>query len=352
MRAFSRPVLAGVSVGLPSAHGRAPIQLPEECACCAAVATHPVALDRKDGLSLLVGYCDKCAEHQASASSRVLASALSSLLLALVGAAGLPLIAPFLGMVGLVLSVIGLSLLPFGLLYLPAPPSTFPHSARGAAVHWLASGRLWCASLSYAEHVRELNDVDLRAEPLGQAMSSPWLSAGPVLGIGAACLSFFVYHPLLRIINLGSSRIEVALDDRRLSAIDPTSNESPAAGALLRVPAGAHWLSVTSAVDGASLARVRVDFRSSAAHLFAFAADDVCFWLETTGYGKERLEAPSYRPLPSADRFWVLPDGIDTWFAPNPSAADRKSGSSGGLLTALRQARCAEAPPEARSPPQ
>ncbi len=349
IRARRRSVLAGASVGLPIARSDVPIRLPEECACCAGIATHRVALAREGGVSSSVGYCDECAEHQASASTRVLSLALSSLLLALAGAAALPLVAPRLGLLGLISSVIAFSLLPFGLLCLPARPMSLPHSARGAAVRWSTSGRLWCAALSYAERVAQLNEAELTAEPLDERVSSPWLSAGPVLGVGAACLSFFVYHPLLRIINLGAVRIEVALDGQRLSAVDPTSNESPAAGALLRVPAGAHWLSVSSAVDGAALARVEVDFHSGAVHLFAFAADDTCFWLETTGYGEERLGEPSYVPLPSADHFWVLPGGIDTWFAPNPSARDPIAHSSGGLLTALRQAPCVDAPPEARS---
>ena len=45
----------------------------------------------------------------------------------------------------------------------------------------------------------------------------------------------------------------------------------------------------------------------------------------------------------------VLPGGIDTWFAPNPGTADPNARSSGGLLTALRQAPCTEAPQEVRS---
>ncbi|HWZ90402.1 MAG TPA: hypothetical protein VNW92_16175, partial [Polyangiaceae bacterium] len=82
-----RPLLAGVSVAMPS--GTALV--PEECACCAAAATHRLEARRRDGVSLLIGYCDDCAEHHASASSRVLSMALASLLLGIVSAAGLPL---------------------------------------------------------------------------------------------------------------------------------------------------------------------------------------------------------------------------------------------------------------------
>jgi hypothetical protein len=343
--------LAGVSVLLPRGHG-APLRLlPEECACCGVPATHRSALGRKDGASLLVGYCDECAEHHAGASSRVLALLLASLLLALATAAGLPLVAPRLGLFGLLFVVALLSLLPLAFLFSNTANVELPHAARGPAVHWLTDDELWCAAPHYAERVAELNAGALREQLWRERLGSPWLSAGPVLGVGAACLSFFVYHPLLRILNLGAARIEVAIDDHRLVAVDPTSNESPAAGALVRVPAGEHWLSVSSSLDGVQLGRVQADFHSGAVHLFAFAADDTCFWLETTGYGQERLTELSYQPLSSPEHFWVLPGGIDSWFAPNPVATDQGSHSSGGLLTALRQAPCAETPPEARSTP-
>ncbi len=296
-----------------------------------------------------MGYCDECAEHQASASSRVLALSLASLLLALSGAAGVPLLAPKLGLLALTFAVGALSLLPLLVLLLPPRGVQPEHAARGPAVYWTAHDRLWCAATRYAERVVALNGGELAPEPLRERLGSAWLSAGPVLGIGAACLSFFVYHPLLRVLNLGTARIEVALDGTRLVAVDPTSNESPAAGGLLRVPAGRHWLSVTSSVDGAALGRVQADFQSGAVHLLAFGADDTCFWLETNGYGQERRATASYAALQSPDHFWVLPGGIDTWFGPNPIAGDAGSHSSGGLLTALRQAPCAEAPQEVRA---
>src|SRR5882724_2924732 len=123
-----RPVLAGESVLLPRAAG--PLVLPEECACCAGPATHRLGVARQDGASVLVGYCDECAEHQAAGSSRVLAVALASLILAFVSAAGLPLVAPRLGLFVLASSVSALAILPLlALLYQPrsVPP---PHAAR------------------------------------------------------------------------------------------------------------------------------------------------------------------------------------------------------------------------------
>ncbi|MEI9953957.1 MAG: hypothetical protein WDO74_34525 [Pseudomonadota bacterium] len=340
--------LDGVSVALPASASPSAVQLPEECACCAEAATHRVALTRPDGASLLVGYCDECAEHQASSSARVLSLTLASVLLGLSAAAGLPLLWPRLGLLPLVLSVCGLSSLPLGLALLPARPVPPPHSARGPALFWGLGARLLCASRGYAERVAALNGGKLSAALVAERWGSAWLSAGPVLGLGAACLSFFVYHPLLRVLNLGPVPVQVAVDGTWLTSVDPTSNESPAGGALVRVPAGAHTLSVVSSVDGAALGMSSVDFRSGAVHLFAIAAAGTCFWLETTGYGREQRAAPSYQALPPAEHFWVLPGGIDTWFASNPEPSAENAHSSGGLLTALRQAPCAEAPQEVR----
>ncbi|MEI9941415.1 MAG: hypothetical protein WDO69_29705 [Pseudomonadota bacterium] len=340
------PSLDGMSVALPASLASA--LLPEECACCAEAATHRLALKRPDGASLLVGYCDECAEHQASSSSRVLSLTLASVLLALSGAAGLPLLVPQLGLLPLLLSVCGLSVLPLLLVLLPVQPVQPPHSARGPAVSSGPDRRLFCAGSGYAERLVALNGGKLTPARVPEPRGSAWLSAGPVLGLGAACLSFFVYHPLLRVLNLGPVRVEVAVDGKPLTAVDPTSNESPAGGALVRVPAGAHTLTVVSSVDGSARGASSVDFHSGAVHLFAIAADSTCFWLETTGYGREQRATPSYQALPSAEHFWVLPGGIDTWFAANPEPSVANAHSSGGLLTALRQAPCAEAPQEVR----
>lgn len=338
--------LDGVSIALPAS--TTALILPEECACCAEAATHRLALTRNDGRSLLVGYCDECAEHQANSSSRVLSLTLASVLLALSAAAGLPLLTPRLGLFPLLLAVGGLALFPVMLAFLPVRPVQPPHAARGPAVFWGSGERLLCAARAYAERVVSLNGGELSRALVPERWGSAWLSAGPVLGLGAACLSFFVYHPLLRVLNLGPVRVAVAVDGKPLTSVEPTSNESPAGGALVRIPAGAHTLSVVSSVDGSALGSRSVQFQSGAVHLFAIGADSTCFWLETTGYGREQRALPSYQALPSAEHFWVLPSGIDSWFAANPEPSAANAHSSGGLLTALRQAPCTEAPEEVR----
>jgi len=345
LRWLARPVLAGASVAVPANAAL----LPEECACCGNPTTHQLAVEHA-GRSLLIGYCDGCAEHQASAASRLLAVALASLLLGLASALGLPLLVPRFGAPGLAALALFASLVPCVFLWLPRARLTSGHAAQGPAAAWFPDGSLWCARPSYAERVAALNHCALEAAVHREALVSPWLAAGPLAALGAALIAFFVYHPQLRVLNLGSSRIEVALDGVHLVSVDATSNESPSAGALLRVPAGHHTLTVSSAAEGAVLERVDVDFESGAVHLFAPGADNTCFWLETTGYGEEQLAKPAYQPLSSENHFWVLPNGIDHWFAPNPLPSEARSHSSGGLLTALRQAPCAATPAEARAP--
>lgn len=341
--------LDSASVELSALPAHAPALLPDACACCAAPATQRVALGRKGGTALLVGYCEACAEHQGDTAARVLALSLASLLLAIVAAAGLPLLDPWLGLAWLALAVCGVSALPLLALLLRRAAPSAPHSAHGPAVFWRRAGCLQCASPAYAERLAELNGGTVQRQPRREQNASAWASVGPVVGLGAACLSFFVYHPLLRILNLGAQRVEVAVGDRVVARIEPTSNESPMAGALLRVPAGEHVLTVRSSVDGSALARTRASFHSGAVHLFAFGAEETCFWLETAGYGREQRGEPSIQPLFGSGQFWVLPGGIDTWFAPNPSGSLANTRSSGGLLTALRQAPCTEAPREVRS---
>ena len=113
------PLLDGASVEFSATALLTQPMLPELCACCAAPATHRSALAKKAGPALLVGYCDACAEHQSSSAARVLALALSSLLLGLVAAAGLPLLFPWLGLLGLALAVFSIASLPLFALFLP-----------------------------------------------------------------------------------------------------------------------------------------------------------------------------------------------------------------------------------------
>jgi hypothetical protein len=68
--------------------------------------------------------------------------------------------------------------------------------------------------------------------------------------------------------------------------------------------------------------------------------------LEQDAYGKVDKPKSRYRPLPDGT-FWTLPVEVDHWFAKNPDPSPDER-STGGTLTALRHARCSEAPEGAR----
>jgi hypothetical protein len=123
-------------------------------------------------------------------------------------------------------------------------------------------------------------------------------------------------------------------------AIEPSTIESPFAGLTVRAPHGTRAL-VARSTSGALVAQVTAVLDSGHEHLFAPGSAGECFWIESTGYGKERHH--DVRPLVSESRFWRLDVSVDTWFVPSPRA-DTDGRSTGGTLTALRHAPCESAP--------
>jgi hypothetical protein len=340
MRAWFRdPPVDAVVVG-PLPDG---VLLPEECACCGRPSTHQRALSRAQRTVLLVGYCDDCALHLSASETRQLASALASLVLSLSAAAALPLLFPALARSGLLLSVALISLLPAVLVLAPRKGPSAPHTARALAVQAGQNGRLVCLNVRYAERLAGLNALGAGHTRTREPRLSAWQSAGPLLGLGAALLFHAIHHPSLRVLNLTDARLDVFVDGSRVASIEPTSQESPAAGALVHAPAGHHQLSAVTA-EGVVVSSLAVDLESGHLHLFAPGSDGFCFWLETLGYGRERSAEPAYRALTGDDRFWVLPEGIDLWFSPALPAQSSPLQSSGGFITALRQAPCSQAP--------
>ena len=113
------------------------------------------------------------------------------------------------------------------------------------------------------------------------------------------------------------------------------TTESASAGVDVTIPAGWRDLEARS-IRGERLATARVRIQAGRQHLFAPGSPGYCFWLESTTYGR-RVGATRIEPLEGHGRFWTLPQGVDTWFVPNPPAASADAVSTGGVLTALRQ---------------
>ncbi|MEB2321861.1 MAG: hypothetical protein OZ921_05060 [Sorangiineae bacterium] len=322
---------------------------PEDCACCGAVAAESrVERAPRGERSLIVPYCTTCHRHASAVRTHTLAVTLAGALMALTVASAMPLLAENLSGAAFLALVLGASLAPPALAWSwPRRPMP-PHSAAGRAVWWRGDGRLVCTAPRWAAALSEANQAELEPCEIAEPALSPWMLAGVVLGLVAAPFFQWLYHPLVRVLDLGPDRIRILVDGEPVATVESTSAESPLAGVELRLPAGRRHLQALSAVDGRVLESAEVFIRAGAEHLWAPASDGYCFWLETTGYGRAAAPGPERRALGGSTRFWVLPLRVDGWFAPSPPPAAADSRSSGGALTALRQAPCAEAPEEVR----
>lgn len=319
---------------------------PASCACCLASPTS----SRKEAVgeqSLIVPYCGECLRHASARTTRNLAVVVPSLLVAGTLSFALPIASGALPLVLAVALIVLLSAAPvvlrLGVRLKPRPH----HSARERAAWWIREGELACTSTRWAGELARGNSAELRAARLSGPPFPFWLALGPVSALVMAPLGWYLHHPVVRILDLNETRIVVTVDGRPLASVEPTSSESALAGVEVRLPAGEHELVATSP-DGAEVHRARVRIQSGRRHLYAPAGTRHCFWLEETRYGRLGSELGAIDPLTGRERFWVLPRRVDTWFAPNPEpTADRQS--SGGVLVALRQAPCSEAP-RARTP--
>jgi hypothetical protein len=316
--------------------------VPTQCACCGAAASVSRAERRRhDGKTLIVPYCGACHEHASAAETRVLALSLAALLLAVGTAVALPLVWDWVTAPVYVLCVMLAAGLPAALgPLLPAGPGIHPH-APGRAVWWSRGRALTCTNETWATALADANRVPIESARVRERLWSPWmLSATVVAAVGAPFwLSF--QRADLRVLNLTDSRLLFEAAGRPLALVEPSSAESPAAGVDVRIPAGRRTLEVF-AQDGRLVQRTSVFVQAGRQHLYAPASPTFCFWLETTDYA--RPGPPQIERLIAEDRFWVLPTDVDTWFAPNPPAASLGVRSTGGVLVALRQGRCTDAP--------
>src|SRR5512142_2898364 len=124
--------------------------VPEPCACCGEpAATSRVAETTDRTHSLIVPYCDRCLRHASARTTRNLAAALASCLLALTLTLTLPLAlvrAPLVLLVAVVLAASGLPIL-WRWLWPRRPP--VGHSALESAAWWLPDGTLACTQREF-----------------------------------------------------------------------------------------------------------------------------------------------------------------------------------------------------------
>jgi hypothetical protein len=317
--------------------------VPAGCACCGEPAgASRVETRRRDAATLIVPYCSRCLSHASRESTHALSVGLASAVLSLSVAAALPLVWVFVPAAVYGFAVLLAALAPFGLLFIPGRARA-PHTTGGRAAWWLGDGTLYCTRPDFAGELARVNGGSSSSASARRAIPSAWIAAGPVLSLAVAPFAWSISHPVVRVVDASDTALVVVADGRDLGRVEPTQSESPAAGLELHLPVGTRRLQARDP-RGRIVADAEVAVRPGAEHLYAPASPNTCFWLETTGYGRTRPASDERIRLEGETRFWVLPFAVDTWFSANPPEG-RDSRSTGGVLTALRQARCDEAPP-------
>lgn len=325
----------GFLVRLP----QTPLVLPETCASCGLPATRRVRIEDGKSTTLLLGYCEACADAREQRLTRRIASALGALLVASALAAALPIAFPFQSVwLGAPIVFLG-GLVPLCIGWLFGRLRPLPGQGRDAA--WFrAPSELVCRNRAFARELAARAGTEAEELALARRELPLTLPLLALVALIAAPASHAFHHPRVRVLALTPRPFELSVDGRWFGRVEPSSSESPAAGKDLRVPAGSRELLAVD-VDGELVARVRVDVHAGKQHLFAPAAPQICFWLETTGYGREKADTDVV-PLDSAARFWVIPSDVRGWFVPAPPP--ESSGASGGRTTVLRQGACRRAP--------
>jgi hypothetical protein len=293
-------------------------------------------------VTLIIPYCMECHRHAAARGTRLLALGLASGLLSLTAMVTLPLAVEWISYAFYLPAIALTAALPIALGACLAPgPGKLPHTP-GRAAWWQKDGTLACTRAAWAARVAKLNGGSVQAASLQERLWSPWSVAVPIAALVASPFVLDYLRPEVRVLNLTEQRLELRADGQSLGFVEPSSTESASAGVDVRIPAGWRGLEART-LDGKRIGKTRVWVQAGRQHLYAPGSGDYCFWLESTSYGRQvgktRLE-----PLEGKGRFWTLPRSVDTWFAPNPPAASADALSTGGVLVALRQGRCADAP--------
>jgi len=322
----------------------AAIEWPAECATCGvslqhagSAATERSAVER----SAQPAYCSTCLADHARHAARARAFGATAVLLGVVASLAFPLLEPRAGLGWHLLAAAALALLPIAGL----------GSARALA-GWGSAPRVYgLGPLGTCIERRELAERIAREGRRSQALWLPPLvyrigwSLIVALALGLSVVAHGWHHPRVWVINLTRERLWLAVDGALWAAVEAAGSDPARAAIELRLPRGERLL---EAFDERHqrVASVRALLEGGRDHVYAPASDTFCFWLESTGYGRDATR--QVRPLSSHARFFTLDTEVDSWFtaAPEPPAFDRRS--SGGTLTALRQSPCALAPESTR----
>jgi len=318
------------------------VALPPVCASCGELGGQ-FFREAKGQTTLLVPYCGSCARGVLRSQTEQLAAALASVILVVTLLLTLPrmFVELTLPAYGAVIAAAGA--LPLWLLYGTRHVVSPPASASGKAAFLRDSRHLVCFNADWARQLatsadREAVPVRRRERRINSWM---WLSSAAALAVAPNLHA--LNYPDVVVLNFGDADVDIVVDGRVVGNAEPTSLESEHAGARLRVAAGRHEFQAKSP-DGALVERFTARLEPGALHLMTVAGGDYCFWLEEDQYGRAGPEPTRRRRLVASEPLWVVPTRIDSWFSPNPTASSDQR-STGGTMTALRHARCADLPP-------
>lgn len=322
------------------------VVMPAGCAACGADTIRVTQLTRAGHETLLVPHCEGCLERGARNETTALSAGLLACLAAIGGSLAFPLAWPLAGLGLHLASATALALVPAlaGAALLAAGGRIATRSVR-----WMRRGELACRSGEFARELGRQSGMVVTRRRAFDVSLHPLSALALSLAVVLSCFSHYLHHPRLLVVNLSGERLWLNVDGREMAAIEPTLGESPGAGLALRVPRGAHHLTASNG-GGQVVSDAVVRFQSWREHVYAPASEGHCFWLESTGYGRERQRRVV--PLASESRFWQLEPSIDIWFAAAPEPAESDTRSSGGVLTAIRYASCHQAPPSSSESPQ
>jgi hypothetical protein len=143
----------------------------------------------------------------------------------------------------------------------------------------------------------------------------------------------------LRFVNTHEEPLTVILDGKRKLSLSTVATETPDSGTSIRLSAGTHHLR-TETPGGLVVDDMDLRVEAFTSYLVAPGHTDQCFFVEHTAYGAAKPRLEPLRELPREERIWALPEIVDAWFVPNPPPSADDKRSSGGVRTAIRQARC------------
>jgi hypothetical protein len=298
---------------------------------------------------LIVPYCSTCHRHASFFRTRALAVAAASTLLGGSAAFALPLLWEWLPYPVLAFASLVLAAIPLVIARFVRQSVHRGHSAAVRAVWWRNRTEIVCTSVSFARELANASGTSSRLASLAEPWFSRWMLVGIAATVVATAMAQHLVFARVRVVNLTDGAVVVLVDMRQVARVEPSSGESPAAGAELSVGAGRRRLTAVNE-SGQIIEDAVVELRGAARHLYAPSSDGYCFWLETTGYGHSWPNGIIVEPLERGASFWPVPTSVDAWFAANPPPTAEQR-STGGALTAVRQARCERAPSASESGP-